>query len=145
MSIAAIIFNRRTHPVTLDSLKREVERIGFPCRIGEWRYLTSVVPQLEIATDPAIALQLNDDEAVQEETAELVEDGSIEVAPEDENRLRACNACIEVVSGQQPVFHKLPGGGLLSYTEGADIASPATQQPLDELALRLDGFLWVNV
>jgi hypothetical protein len=145
MSIAAIIFNQRQHNLTLESVRSLVNDLGVSAKLGEWRYLTEILPQVEIATKPQIALQLNDHPDVREENAELLEDELGDLSSDDKARFLECDARLEVVSGQQPVIHNLPGGGMVSRTDDADISSDETQALLLKLTARLQGFLWLNV
>lgn len=140
--IAAIMFNKRRQHVTLESLKAILNELGVSSTVGEWHYLTQVVPQLEVKTTPAIALQLNDRPYVGEENAELLEDDIAELSSEDRARVLECDARVEVVSGKQPHINHLPEGGIVSHTDEADISPAETQAILLNLTERLNGFFW---
>jgi hypothetical protein len=83
MSVASIIFNQSQQRVTLQSLSSILGEFGVASTMGEWRYLTESVPQLEVAISPPLALQLNDHPDVRAEHAELLEEEIAELSPED--------------------------------------------------------------
>jgi hypothetical protein len=145
LSNAFILFDSRKHEVTLASLRSWFEAGGVHCSVGSWRFADASVPQLELQTEPPFAIQINRNaNVVTEETADLLENGELEVSPSDFPRARTCTARLEIVSGAQPRISPLPEGGVLTSTADADLSSPSVRHLLRHLASFLGGWLWFN-
>jgi hypothetical protein len=145
IAAAQIYFNTRTHPITLESLKKYLEaKLGGSYSLIEWKGYTTTIPRLLIEGSPSWTLQIDDDaDYVPQEIQELVDEAKGALDAKEQVLLRACNARLDAMAYKDQQLPEVKDHAIvLRATTALDPFKAAVRKVLNEVATFAEGLAY---
>lgn len=147
MASAFIIFDNSQAQLSLSNLHTQLhQKLSLQCVMSEWRFASTVIPQIRLDTIPPIALQLDEDPSiVPEEIQELLDDCGDDLGEVALFAARICRSRLDVVSCEETQIDHFSEDGICVRTPNADIESPSVQEALCQVAEIVHGWVFDNI
>jgi hypothetical protein len=147
-SAATIPYDPEAQELTLEDLRDHLAAtLDLECTLTEWQGFDVTIPQVRVATEVPLTIQIEDDpDYVPDDLADLVDRAEGFMSEEWVEALRRCGAKLDVMEADVPMPEPDDEGTIeLAATTRLDPSQPDVEAVLIEIARFVDSLAYDNV